>query len=125
MHRYFHDSLNEVAFLVEPWTVVLIHSFAKAGYISLENIDASGKYASLTESLRENCNFCIRALEYLGRKSDMATVVAGTLSRSLKARFSTDTDNYGPRILTPSSLSPAMALFNEQLTGNIDLLVSQ
>ncbi|KAJ5291919.1 hypothetical protein N7478_001170 [Penicillium angulare] len=125
MYRHFHDSLNEVAFLVEPWTVVLIHSFAKAGYISLENLDASGKYATLTESLRENCNFCIRALEYLGRKSDMATVVAGTLSSSLEARFTPENDNYGSRILTPSSLSPDMALFNEQLTGNINLLVSQ
>ncbi|KAJ5267388.1 hypothetical protein N7478_010196 [Penicillium angulare] len=125
MHRHFHDSLNEVAFLVEPWTVVLIHSFAKAGYISLENLDVSGKYASLTESLRENCDFCIRALEYLGRKSDMATVVAETLSKSLDARFAPEHDNYESRILTPSSLSPDMALFNEQLTGNIDVLVSQ
>jgi hypothetical protein len=36
MHRHYHDSLNEVAFLVEPWTAVLVHSFAKAGYILLE-----------------------------------------------------------------------------------------
>lgn len=125
MHRQFHDSLNEVAFLVEPWTVVLIHCFAKAGYISLEGLDTSGKYGSLTESLRANCGFCIRALEYLGRKSDMATVVARTLSKSLEAKQNLGNESYEAGIPTPSSLSLDMALFNEQLTGNIDLLVSQ
>ncbi|KAJ5916651.1 hypothetical protein N7504_000666 [Penicillium tannophilum] len=125
MHRQFHDSLNEVAFLVEPWTVVLIHCFAKAGYISLEGLDASGKYGSLTESLRANCGFCIRALEYLGRKSDMATVVARTLSKSLEAKQNLGNESYEAGIPTPSSLSLDMALFNEQLTGEIDLLVSQ
>ncbi|KAJ6011022.1 hypothetical protein N7451_002434 [Penicillium sp. IBT 35674x] len=125
MHRQFHDSLNEVAFLVEPWTVVLIHSFAKAGYISLEFLGTSGNYGSLTESLRANCGFCIRALEYLGRKSDMATVVAQTLSKSLDAKQTLGNENYEAGILTPSSLPLDMALFDEQLTGNIDLLVAQ
>jgi hypothetical protein len=87
MHPHFHDSLNEVAFLVEPWTAVLVHSFAKAGYISLENLDVSADHTIYTECLRQNCEFCIYALQYLGRKSDMAFLVARDLSRSLELKL--------------------------------------
>ncbi|KAJ5267753.1 hypothetical protein N7478_010561 [Penicillium angulare] len=125
MNRHFHDSVNEVAFLVEPWTVVLIHSFAKAGYNSLEFLNAPGKYPSLIGMLCENCGFCIRALEYLGRKSDMATVVARTLSKSLDTKLNPRSENYRSKILTPNSISPDIALFDDQLNGNIDLLVAQ
>jgi hypothetical protein len=92
MNRYFHDSLNEVAFLVEPWTVVLIHSFAKAAYISLECLGGSagasddGLQGALAECFRQNCEFCICALKYLGRKSDMASCVAGELESELAAK---------------------------------------
>jgi hypothetical protein len=84
----FHDSLTEVAFLTEPWTVVLIHSFAKAGYISVEGMDVSNEQDSLPEFFRQNCEFCISALQYLGRKSDMATLVARDLSRNLNVKLS-------------------------------------
>ncbi|KAL4916745.1 hypothetical protein BDW62DRAFT_211716 [Aspergillus aurantiobrunneus] len=87
MLRYFHDSLNEVAFLVEPWTVVLVHSFAKAGYICVENLHVSGDNDVLAECLRQNCEFCICALQYLARKSDMAFLVARNLSRSLDLKL--------------------------------------
>ncbi|KAJ5368301.1 Regulatory protein alcR [Penicillium cataractarum] len=83
----FHDSLTEVAFLTEPWTVVLIHSFAKAGYISLEGLDTSVKQDSLFECFRQNCEFCISALQYLGRKSDMAMLVARDLTRNLNVKY--------------------------------------
>lgn len=86
MNRYFHDSLSEVAFLVEPWTAVLVHSFAKAGYILLESFDISAEQDVYTECLRQNCEFSIRALQYLGRKSDMAYLVARNLSRSLELK---------------------------------------
>ncbi|KAL2802245.1 hypothetical protein BJX63DRAFT_438061 [Aspergillus granulosus] len=81
MHRHFHDSLNEVAFLVEPWTVVLVHSFAKAAYISLDWLGSQG--GALGECFRQNCEHCISALKYLGRKSDMAFCVASGLEREL------------------------------------------
>ncbi|CAG8895288.1 unnamed protein product [Penicillium egyptiacum] len=87
MNRYFHDSLSEVAFLVEPWTAVLVHSFAKAGYILLESFDISAEQDVYTECLRQNCEFSIRALQYLGRKSDMAFLVARNLSRSLELKL--------------------------------------
>jgi hypothetical protein len=87
MNRHFHDSLSEVAFLVEPWTAVLVHSFAKAGYILLESLDNSTDQNVYTECLRQNCEFSIRALQYLGRKSDMAFLVARNMSRSLESKL--------------------------------------
>lgn len=87
MYHNFHDSLNEVAFLVEPWTVVLTHSFAKAAQISIESLDLPGEHSVLSESFRQNCQFCICALQYLGRKSDMAFMVARNLSRSLNSKL--------------------------------------
>ncbi|KAL5046545.1 regulatory protein alcR [Aspergillus fruticulosus] len=88
MYRQFHDSLTEVAFLVEPWTVVLIHSFAKAAYILLDCLDEDGQRSALAGylQLRQNCNYCIRALQYLGRKSDMASLVARDLERGLNGK---------------------------------------
>ncbi|CAI7580290.1 unnamed protein product [Penicillium pancosmium] len=87
MFANFHDSLNEVAFLVEPWTVVLIHSFAKAAHISVECLSLPGEHSVLADSFRQNCEFCICALQYLGRKSDMAFMVARNLSRSLSLKM--------------------------------------
>lgn len=87
MYRHFHDSVNEVAFLVEPWTVVLIHSFAKAGYICFESFQMPGEQNMLAECFQQNCEFCIRALQYLGRKSDMAFLVARNLSRSFELKL--------------------------------------
>jgi hypothetical protein len=86
MYANFHDSLNEVAFLVEPWTVVLIHSFAKAAHISIESLNLPGEHSGLANSFKQNCEFCICALQYLGRKSDMAFMVARNLSRSLSVK---------------------------------------
>lgn len=87
MDRHFHDSLSEVAFLVEPWTAVLVHCFAKAGSILLESLDISGDQNVYTECLRQNCEFLIRALQYLGRKSDMAFLAARNLLRSLESKL--------------------------------------
>ena len=85
MVRDFHDSLNEVAFLVEPWTAVLVHCFAKAGYILLENLDMPVGHNLYIDRMRQNCECTIQALQYLGRKSDMAFLVARNLLRSLES----------------------------------------
>ncbi|KAL4971724.1 regulatory protein alcR [Aspergillus desertorum] len=88
MFRHFHDSLTEVAFLVEPWTAVLIHSFAKAAYTLLDCLDGDGQRSALAGylQLRQNCSYCIQALQYLGRKSDMAALVARDLERGLSGK---------------------------------------
>lgn len=87
MHLHFHDSLNEVAFLVEPWTIVLTHSFAKAAYILLENLDIADGHSVQANSFLRGCEDCIRALQYLGRKSDMAFMLARNLSISLDLKL--------------------------------------
>ncbi|EKV18884.1 Regulatory protein alcR [Penicillium digitatum] len=87
MNRHFHDSLSEVAFLVEPWTAVLVHCFAKAGDILLKSLDISGDQNVYAKCLRHNCEFLIRALQYLGRKSDMAFLMARNLLRSFESKL--------------------------------------
>ena len=90
--RDFHDSVNEVAFLTEPWTSVLIRCFTKAAVFLLTEVDvapcAPSKWNSPSEDARRHCGNCINALWVLGRKSDMAFLAARSLSGSLhrKAR---------------------------------------
>lgn len=90
--RDFHDSVNEVAFLTEPWTSVLIRCFTKAAVFLLTEVDvaprAPSKRDSPSENARRHCGNCINALWVLGRKSDMAFLAARSLSSSLhrKAR---------------------------------------
>lgn len=74
--REFHDALKEGAHLTEPWTAVLIRSFARAAYILLDLVvDDSDALAQ--------CRICIDALWGLSRKSDMAYVAAKSLSGAL------------------------------------------
>ena len=55
--------------LAEPWTVVLIQSFAKAGHILLNEADASPNTQNdpLGQSWLQ-CRYCLEALWCLGRK---------------------------------------------------------
>lgn len=91
----FHDSFNDAAFLTEPFTILLIHSFAKSGYILLENLQRSSGSANCGPSgsfdqFRQGCEICIRALLCLGRKSDMASLVARGLSNQLNSKLQSD-----------------------------------
>ncbi|KKK21989.1 hypothetical protein ARAM_005065 [Aspergillus rambellii] len=88
----FHDSLNETAFLTEPFTVLLIHAFTKAGYILIDNMCLSQRFVHCKldgsfEQLRQNCEFCIRSLWCLGKHSDMASLMARNLSRNLDSKL--------------------------------------
>jgi hypothetical protein len=88
----FNDSVKHGAFLTEPWTVVLMRSFTRAGYILLNDVDMSphainfGENDSAEQSRRQ-CEFCIDALLCLGRMSDMAFLAARALSNSLNGRL--------------------------------------
>lgn len=90
----FHFAVNKGALLTEPWTVVLVRAFAKSARVLLDsvplpeqlppgsvpiNMNAAGEYM-------RRCEHCIKALWYLGRKSDMAYLVATFLSNNLKAK---------------------------------------
>jgi hypothetical protein len=83
----FHFALNEGSLLTEPWTAVLIRAFAKAGVILLES-DVMLPLLSTSEigDAFQRADDCVRALWYLGRKSDMALAAAKILGNALKER---------------------------------------
>lgn len=83
----FHHAVNEGALLTEPWTMILIRAFSRAAIILLEhevdNLPGEQDRGSLAR-----CEDCVKALWYLGRKSDMARKVAQVLAVALqRARF--------------------------------------
>jgi hypothetical protein len=85
--REFHFALNQGSLLTEPWTAVLIRVFAKAGVLLLES-DTMLPLDSLadTEDDFKRADDCVRALWYLGRKSDMALAAAKILGNALKEK---------------------------------------
>ncbi|KAK1580682.1 uncharacterized protein LY79DRAFT_611438 [Colletotrichum navitas] len=88
----YHPAVNEGALLTEPWTMVLIRSFATAGKSFLDDAAEAGnaglsKYSSRLEMLGR-CEDCVKALWYLGRKSSISRQVAGILGAGLDAERS-------------------------------------
>lgn len=87
----FHFAVNKGALLTEPWTVVLIRAFSKAGSLFLHSVDGVAEdgmvaVGSEREEAKRKCGFCIEALWVLGKKSDMAFLAATALSRALSDR---------------------------------------
>ncbi|KAF2204132.1 hypothetical protein GQ43DRAFT_469332 [Delitschia confertaspora ATCC 74209] len=77
------------ALLTEPWTVVLIRAFAKAGTLLLFSGWASctkGPIPTYDEEPFRRAEDCVTALWYLGRKSDMALQAAEALGAALKKK---------------------------------------
>lgn len=76
----FHFAVSRGSLLTEPWTMILIQAYVKAclyylGVTSHNVLDGKGN----------SCRYdqCVRALWYLGRKSDMARNAAEILSGSV------------------------------------------
>ncbi|KAF2728807.1 hypothetical protein EJ04DRAFT_581094 [Polyplosphaeria fusca] len=95
--REFHFAVNQGALLTEPWTAVLIRAMAKAGVILLEHEDSSATTVGLggeeeedggmdQEEAFRRADDCVKALWYLGRKSDMALSAARILGDALRTR---------------------------------------
>ncbi|KAH5411813.1 hypothetical protein HBI23_172920 [Parastagonospora nodorum] len=82
----FHFALNQGSILTEPWTAVLIRLFAKAGVILLEADTMLPAEIRIDDEdvLFQKADQCVRALWYLGRKSDMALAAANILGNALK-----------------------------------------
>lgn len=81
----FHPAVSEGALLTEPWTMILIRTFSRAAIILLETplpVNLSGGNEERGDF--ERCEDCIKALWYLGRKSDMAREVARVLGVALQ-----------------------------------------
>ncbi|ORY17070.1 hypothetical protein BCR34DRAFT_583837 [Clohesyomyces aquaticus] len=87
--REFHFAVNQGALLTEPWTAVLIRAFAKAGVILLETEESLGSDISSAQFQKDafrRADDCVKALWYLGRKSDMALAAAKILGDALRQR---------------------------------------
>lgn len=85
--REWHDALSEKALLTEPWTQVLIRAFIKAGTLLVRQATKSHSYNACDASERaskavQDCRSCVKALWYLGRKSDMAMMASELLSQA-------------------------------------------
>lgn len=85
----WHDALSQKALLTEPWTQVLIRAFVKAGSLLVQQAIAfqlDTRCEAIEEAARclERCRSCVRALWYLGRKSDMALMAAELLSKAVE-----------------------------------------
>lgn len=100
----FHHAVSEGALLTEPWTMILIRTFSRAAVILLEghycykDDDTQDHPAAMGLPSDEDddeededergefrrCADCVKALWYLGRKSDMARQVANVLGVALQ-----------------------------------------
>ncbi|KAJ5512418.1 hypothetical protein N7463_001970 [Penicillium fimorum] len=86
-----HHAVNEGTLLTEPWTIVLIRAFTKSCMVFLSEVDESFHYAGTTlghnshgfERNMEQAEDCVKGLWLLGKKSDMAREIAGSLSLAL------------------------------------------
>ncbi|OHE90713.1 C6 zinc finger domain-containing protein [Colletotrichum orchidophilum] len=81
----FHPAVKEGALLTEPWTMVLIRSFAMAGTLLLEEAGGLGSGDEMMLETLDRCEDCVKALWYLGRKSTLSRQVAGILGGGLLA----------------------------------------
>ncbi|KAL6151865.1 hypothetical protein ACJQWK_10339 [Exserohilum turcicum] len=81
----FHFAMNEGPLLTDPWTAVLIRAFAKAGVLLLESEALLPCDVDQEDAFRR-ADDCIKALWFLGRKSDMALAAARILGDALKQR---------------------------------------
>ncbi|KIX00755.1 uncharacterized protein Z518_09820 [Rhinocladiella mackenziei CBS 650.93] len=90
--REFTYPVNQVALLSEPWTVVLIQSFSRAGYVFVSQLNSpekrsSNAWTSWEEEVnlaKVRCGYCIEGLVNLGNKSDMAYLAATFLKDCLR-----------------------------------------
>lgn len=101
----YHHAVSEGALLTEPWTMILLRTFSRAAITLLDDLpspppprtaaaahQSRGEREEATDGEEERgyfarCEDCVKALWYLGRKSDMAREVAGVLGGALqKAR---------------------------------------
>ncbi|KAI0509147.1 hypothetical protein F5B22DRAFT_617844, partial [Xylaria bambusicola] len=90
----FHFAVSEGSILTEPWTVLLVRAFTKASIYHLsaaENLrrqewDILGQESEEYRETLTRANTCIKALWFLGRKSEMARRLSKVLGRVLRSQ---------------------------------------
>ncbi|TRX94019.1 hypothetical protein FHL15_005097 [Xylaria flabelliformis] len=88
----YHFAVNEGSILTEPWTVLLIRAFTKASIFHLSAVEDQRRqeWAILGQESEEykeslgRCDTCIKALWFLGRKSEMARSLSKVLAEVLR-----------------------------------------
>lgn len=91
--REFAYPINQFALLSEPWTVVLVQAFTRAGYVFLNQLTQPYKSRGNTRvslvderrMTRSRCESCIDGLSNIGNKSDMAYLAAKLLTDALQS----------------------------------------
>ncbi|KAI1755938.1 hypothetical protein F4782DRAFT_375502 [Xylaria castorea] len=90
----YHFAVNEGSILTEPWTMLLIRAFTKASIFHLsvaedlrrqEWIILGQESEEYKESLKRS-DTCIKALWFLGRKSEMARSLSKVLAGVLRSQ---------------------------------------
>lgn len=87
----FHFAVSEGTLLTEPWTVLLVRAFTKAAVYHLGVADDLRKHdwtilGHASEEFQASLirgDSCIKALWFLGRKSEMARSLAKVLAKAL------------------------------------------
>ncbi|KAI1156392.1 hypothetical protein F4825DRAFT_403842 [Nemania diffusa] len=100
----YHFAVNEGSILTEPWTVLLIRAFTKASIYHLNVAEdlrrqdwavLGQESEELKESLRR-CDTCVKALWFLGKKSEMARSLSKVLSGVLRSQEGEYTSEEAP-----------------------------
>ncbi|KAJ2904424.1 hypothetical protein MKZ38_008097 [Zalerion maritima] len=92
----FHSAVSETLLLTEPWTIMLIRAFSKAAVYWLGRMEDTlrsgeghdhrrmhGDYGGTFNEVCQKCSDCVKALWFLGKKSDMARRVYEVLARGM------------------------------------------
>ena len=79
-----HFAMTREAILTEPWMIVLVRAFAMAGVLLLDFATTfEGSNISQEEAVFR-VGHCVRALQYLGQRSDAAFDAADILGEALR-----------------------------------------
>ncbi|KAI0195606.1 hypothetical protein EV127DRAFT_499494 [Xylaria flabelliformis] len=90
----YHFAVNEGSILTEPWTVLLIRAFTKASIFHLSAAEDIRRQEWVilgqeSEEYKESlgrCDTCVKALWFLGRKSEMARSLSKVLAEVLRSQ---------------------------------------
>jgi hypothetical protein len=81
-----HFAMNQEAILTEPWIIVLVRAFAMAGVMLLDFAAMPTESSIGEQEMLFRVGHCVRALQYLGQRSDAAFAAAEVVGEALGKR---------------------------------------
>ncbi|KAJ2977993.1 hypothetical protein NUW58_g2105 [Xylaria curta] len=109
----YHFAVNKGSILTEPWTMLLIRAFTKAAVFHLSAAEELRRQewtplGQGSEEYKESltrCDACIKALYFLGRKSEMARSLSKVLAEGLQSQEEHISEQaFRPAFLSPNSI---------------------